>query len=239
LSVTSLFRGSALAVDISNLTYSIVLLIFIFWKKLYKDAWYGWSYECFCEWKPFVSLSVSSTISFICEWTFFEIGILALGVIGSLEQAVQVVLKSLANFIYFGSLGFAIAAAVRVGHFIGSGEPDRAKFSMRVALTLAAVSSICVGLLIISLQDVIVYVFTSDRSVVNMTSKLVYLVAIIAAFDGLEVVSMGVVRGLGYQKYGAIITFVAFLCIGVSSCLLLIFIAHLKVPGKCRSLWLH
>ena len=39
----------------------------------------GWSYECFCEWKPFVSLSVSSIISFICEWTFFEIGIIALG----------------------------------------------------------------------------------------------------------------------------------------------------------------
>ena len=49
---------------------------------------------------------------------------------------------------------------------------------------------------------------------------------------------MGVVRGLGYQKYGAIITFVSFMCIGTSSCLLLIFIAHLKVPGRFSSLLL-
>ena len=34
-------------------------------------------------------------------------------------------------------MGFSIAAAVRVGHFIGSGEPERAKLSARVALTLA------------------------------------------------------------------------------------------------------
>ena len=35
------FRGGVLAVDVSYLTYSLVLLVFIFWKKLYKDTWYG------------------------------------------------------------------------------------------------------------------------------------------------------------------------------------------------------
>ena len=35
------YRGGALAVDLSYMTYSGVLLIFICWKKLYKDTWYG------------------------------------------------------------------------------------------------------------------------------------------------------------------------------------------------------
>ena len=39
----------------------------------------GWSLECLCDWKPFVSLSVSSTLLSICEWTTFEIGTIALG----------------------------------------------------------------------------------------------------------------------------------------------------------------
>jgi len=220
-----------LAIDVSYLTYSVVLLIFIFWKKLYKDTWYGLSYECFCDWKPFLSLSASSILMSICEWICFEIGTIVLGVIGSLEQAVQIVMYSIAGVIYFGDMGFSIAAAVRVGHFIGSGEPERAKLSSGVALKLAALYNICIGLLIISLQDVIVYLFTSDRSVVSMASKLVFLVAVVEGFDCLEVVSVGIVRGLGYQKQGALITFISLLCVGTSSSLLLIFVAHLRVPG--------
>jgi len=179
--------GGALAVDLSYMTYSGVLLIFIFWKKLYKDTWYGWSLESLCDWKPFVSLSVSSTLLSICEWTCFEIGTMALGVVGSLEQAVQISLYCIAAIVFFGSLGFSISAAVRVGHFIGSGEPERAKLSMRVALKLAALCNLCIGLFIIALQDVIVYLFTSDRSVVNVASKLVYLPALVEGFDCLQV----------------------------------------------------
>ena len=36
------------------------------------------------------------------------------------------------------SVGFSIAAAVRVGHFIGSGDPDLAKNSLRVTLKLVS-----------------------------------------------------------------------------------------------------
>ena len=43
---------------------------------------------------------------------------------------------------------------------------------------------------------------------------------------------MGVVRGLGYQKYGAIINFLSFLCLGTLSYMLLVFKAHLGVRGK-------
>jgi len=98
-------------------------------------------------------------------------------------------------------------------------------------LTLAVLCTICIGALLIALQNYIVYLFTSDRSVISMASKLVYLVVVVEGFDSLEVVSMGVVRGLGYQKHGAIITFISFLCIGTASSLILIFNVHLKVPG--------
>jgi len=223
--------GGVLAVDVSYLIYSVVLLIFIFWKKFYKETWYGWSYECFCEWRSFISLSVSSMVLTICVWTCFEIGTIALGIIGSLEQAVQIVLCGVAGIVYFINFGFSITAAVRVGHFIGSGEPERAKLSMRVALKLAVFFSVSIGLLLIALQDYIVYMFTSDRSVVKATSKLVYLISIMGSVDCLEVVTMGAVRGLGFQKYGAIFTFISFICIGISSSLLLIFKAHLGVPG--------
>ena len=50
----------------------------------------GWSLESLCDWKHFVSLSVSSTLLYICQWTCFEIGTIALG--ESLAAAVIFVL---------------------------------------------------------------------------------------------------------------------------------------------------
>ena len=35
------FSGGALAVDVAFLIYCAVLVFFIFWKKLYKETWYG------------------------------------------------------------------------------------------------------------------------------------------------------------------------------------------------------
>ena len=61
---TLLFRGGVLAVDLSYMTYSIVLLIFIFWKKLYKDTWYG---RCplYIEMEIFLRLKRHGPINFL------------------------------------------------------------------------------------------------------------------------------------------------------------------------------
>ena len=49
---------------------------------------------------------------------------------------------------------------------------------------------------------------------------------------------MGVVRGLGYQRFGALINFLAFLCLGTLSYMLLVFKAHLGVLGMVCFLFL-
>ena len=50
---------------------------------------------------------------------------------------------------------------------------------------------------------------------------------------------MGVVRGLGYQKYGAIINVLAFLCLASLACMLLIFKANLGIFGKLSSFYFY
>ena len=43
---------------------------------------------------------------------------------------------------------------------------------------------------------------------------------------------MGAVRGLGHQKYGALVNFFAFICIGTLVYMLLMFKAKLGVAGE-------
>ena len=39
----------------------------------------GWSRECFCEWKEFITLGAPSIVLSLSEWICFELGIISLG----------------------------------------------------------------------------------------------------------------------------------------------------------------
>ena len=48
----------------------------------------------------------------------------------------------------------------------------------------------------------------------------------------LQIVLMGVVRGIGFQKYGAIVNFIGFVCVATPTYAVLIFVARIGVYGK-------
>ena len=50
--------------------------------------------------------------------------------------------------------------------------------------------------------------------------------------SSLQIVLMGVVRGIGFQKYGAIVNFIGFMCVATPTYGVLIFVARIGVYGK-------
>ncbi|XP_065064673.1 multidrug and toxin extrusion protein 2-like isoform X2 [Rhopilema esculentum] len=224
-------QGAAFALDLSYFSFCAFLLVFIYVKKMHKKTWNGWSKECLFEWKEFILFAIPSTSMTIMEWIIYETGIITMGIIGSLEQAALVVSFYLAGSIYFVSYGVSIGTAVRVGHFLGAGNPQLARNSLKVSIMIIVVFTVSIGLLLAALKDVIGFVFTSDQSVVDLVSDVVVLAAAHQIFDGIQIICIGAIRGIGYQKYGAVINFIGYMCIGIPLFLLLIFKANLKVFG--------
>jgi MATE family multidrug resistance protein len=93
--------------------------------------------------------------------------------------------------------GVSSAAAVRVGQAVGRRDPDgvvRAGW-MAIALGVGFMGSAALALWIVP-RPIIAF-FTSDPGVLGVGVSLLSVAALFQLFDGLQVVTIGVLRGLG------------------------------------------
>jgi multidrug resistance protein, MATE family len=94
-------------------------------------------------------------------------------------------------------LGVSSAAAVRVGHAIGRGDPKGAAHSGWVAVGLGATIMSMSALTLISIPQFIARLFTPDVVIIAAAVPLLRLAALFQLFDGVQVVTTGALRGAG------------------------------------------
>ncbi|HLY20086.1 MAG TPA: MATE family efflux transporter [Bryobacteraceae bacterium] len=134
-----------------------------------------------------------------------EIGIfgLATALIARLDAASlaghQIALN-LASLTFMVPLGISSAAAVRVGHLIGAGDPvgaGRAGWSA-LACGIAFMGAAAVAFLAIPAQ--IAGLYSDDPAVIRISVTLLSIAAAFQLFDGCQVVAAGALRGTGNTR---------------------------------------
>lgn len=75
------------------------------------------------------------------------------------------------------------------------------------------------------------YLFNSDPAVVELTSYIMPLVALFQVFDGLDVVTGGILRAKGQQTVSAILNLVGYHVVGIPVGLVLAFYADMGIYG--------
>ncbi|XP_071981368.1 multidrug and toxin extrusion protein 1-like [Engystomops pustulosus] len=220
--------GSAWANTLSQYVQAVLLFLYIVWKKLYVDTWAGWSIACFEDWGSFIRLAIPSMLM---EWWVFEIGIILSGILGAEDLGAQTIIYQMMTIVFLVPLGFSIAASVRVGHALGAGDIIQAKKSMVVALLMTETCALVSSILLVSLKNVIGYVFTSDEGIVKLVSYVLPVYAGCHLFDGCMITCGGVLRGTGKQKIGAIFHAVGYYVIGLPVGISLMFVVKIGLIG--------
>ncbi|XP_053328720.1 multidrug and toxin extrusion protein 1-like [Spea bombifrons] len=223
--------GSACANTLSQYVQMLSLFLYIVWKKLHVDTWGGWSSACFEDWGSFIHLAIPSMLMLCIEWWTFEIGIFLAGVIGVVDLGAQAVVYQVANIVFLMPVGISIAAAVRVGHALGAGDLEQAKKSTVVSLLMTETLALCCCILLLSLKDVIGYIFTSDQGIVALVGYVLPVYVVTHLFDGCVATCGGVLRGTGRQKIGAIFHAVGYYVIGLPVGISLMFAARMGIIG--------
>ncbi|KAM4019114.1 multidrug and toxin extrusion protein 1-like [Anomaloglossus baeobatrachus] len=223
--------GSALANTFSQYVQAVLLFLYIVCRRLHVDTWGGWSVACFEDWGPFIRLAIPSMLVVCIEWWTFEIGIIVSGVLGVEDLGAQTIVYQMANIVFMVSMGFSIAARVRVGHALGAGDVVQAKKSMVVAILMTESCALLSSILLFSLKDVIGYIFTSDEGIVTLVSYVLPVYAGTHLFDGCVLTCTGVLHGTGKQKVGAIFHAVGFYVIGLPVGISLMFAAKMGIIG--------
>lgn len=191
----------------------------------------GWTRDCLLDWGSYIQLALPSMLMMCIEWWTFEIGSFLAGLLSVVELGAQSVIYELSSAAYMVPLGFSVAVSVRVGNALGSGDVVQAKTSCITAVLCAGVFAVVVATLLGTLKDVVGYIFTNDREIVMLVSKVMIIFAPFHLFDAAAATCGGVLRGTGKQKLGAIANAVGYYAVGLPIGISLMFAAKMGVLG--------
>ncbi|XP_048413172.1 multidrug and toxin extrusion protein 1-like isoform X3 [Stegostoma tigrinum] len=239
-------QGSAAAITVSQYCQATFLFIYIRWRKLHVNTWAAWSTDCLQEWGLFVKLAIPSMLMLCFEWWSYEVGSFLAdeqvrqslascfsftGTINEVELGAQAVVYQILQVTYMLPLGYGVASAVHVGNALGAGNPERAKNVVKTALWCSGFLALVISVVLKAVSDVIGYIFTNDKEIIQLVGKLLPLIATNQFFDALVCVNSGVLRGTGKQRLGAIGNLVGFYLIGFPIGISLTFAAKFGIIG--------
>jgi len=140
---------------------------------------------------------------------------LLMGWLGVVQVAAHQVALNLASLTFMVPLGVSSAAAVVVGHAVGRGDADGVRRSTSAALLVGVGFMAVAGALFIYAPRLLARLYTSDAAVLALTARLLPIAGVFQIFDGVQVVSIGLLRGLGDTRVPVITNVVGFWCIGM------------------------
>ena len=151
---------------------------------------------------------------------FFEVGGFAfaavmIGWIGANELAAHQIAINLASITFMVGLGISIATTIRVGNSFGKRDLQGIKNAGYSSLVIIAIIMGSFGIMFILLRNFLPTLYIDDSDVIEIASSLIIIAAIFQIVDGLQVVGIGILRGLTDLKAPMIIAFIAYWVIGL------------------------
>src|SRR4030095_4898642 len=149
-------------------------------------------------------------IQYELEFGVFAAVALLMGRLGPIPAAAPQVAVNLAALPLLVPLRGSWAASVLVGRAVGAGDPGAARRAGVAALVTGTafmtVSAIVLGLA----PRLLARAYTPDAAILALAAVLIPIAGVFQVFDGVQVVSIGVLRGLGDTRTPLIVNVVGF-----------------------------
>src|SRR5690606_34723289 len=151
----------------------------------------------------------------LLEMGAFSATALFIGRFGEHELAGHKVALMLATLSFMVPVGISSAAAVRVGHAVGRSDPDGVRRAAATSIALGGAVMAVFGALFLGWPESLASLFTASPAVLTSAALLVPLAGLFQVFDGIQVVCIGVLRGLAETRTALWVNLVGFWCLGV------------------------
>jgi MATE family multidrug resistance protein len=227
------YMGSAWASFIARSFMGIAFLGYIFYSPLTNSikGVYQQAKINSVDLLRLVKNGLNSGAQFTFEVAAFVIAGLMAGVFGKEVIDAHGIALHMAAFTYMFGSGISSATTIVVGNCIADSNWLNIKKAVRSSIQLIIVGMGSCALIFILLNKVLPYAFTDDLQITIITSKLLIIAAMFQLFDGLQVVVIGVLRGVEDFKFPTLITLIAYWVIALPLAYLLAFINKMGVYG--------
>lgn len=85
------YRGAATALAAANILTPMMMLLYMWIRKLHKQTWGGWSFESLQEWGQFAKLAIPGLFMVCLEWWSAEAAAFVAGAISKTELAANAI----------------------------------------------------------------------------------------------------------------------------------------------------
>jgi len=138
-----------------------------------------------------------------------------MGIVGTNEQAAHQIAISLAALTYMMASGISAAATIKSGNNFGQNNFSDLRLSAISSYHLVIGFMTIMAIIIFSFHNSLPFIYTKDLNVIVIAAQLLIFAAFFQLFDGIQVVGLGILRGMGDVKIPTIITLFAYWIVGI------------------------
>ena len=212
--------GAGWATLVTRLLMFMVLLVRILRQPRFRDAlparWFA--RLSVVRLRAQLALGLPVAVQLLLEVGTFSIAAILMGWLGAASLAAHQIAISYAALTFMFPLGIAIAVSVRVSQAVGAREWTRVRpigFG-GVGMAMAVMGLFATGFLLLRVP--LVGFFVQDAATAALAAQLLAVAGIFQVFDGVQVVSMGALRGLSDVKIPTLISFVSYWVVALPLC---------------------
>ncbi|MGL5317942.1 MAG: MATE family efflux transporter [Bacteroidales bacterium] len=209
--------GAAYATLVSRILMPVLFFAVFLYKKSLRHYFSLFSYNIFSAKKMLqvakVGLPIGTQI--FVEQMAFSFTAVMVGWLGAIALASHQIAMNMSYMIFMILSGLSAGTTIRVSHQLGVkayGDLRKAAFAS-FHLTLGTV--ILAAAVMIIFRNQLPMIFTSDPEVIAMSGQLLIICAIYQIPDGLQVVSLGALRGISDVKRPMLYAMVSYILINI------------------------
>lgn len=181
--------------------------------------------------KKMIRFGVPAAAHQAFEVSVFSLITLLAAKLTATEAAAHQIVLIICSFSYMFPVGLANAAAFRVGHLVGQGEMEMAKWSGHVAIFLGTAFMLMSALTLMLIPRWILSIFTSDSHVIEVAMGIVVFGATFQIFDAVQGCAIGALRGAGNTTYAPMVSAIGFYPIALLVGSILCFHFEMRLMG--------
>ncbi len=162
-----------------------------------------------------LALGVPIGVQHELEYGVFAVAGVMMGWIGTVEMAAHQVALNFASLTFMVPLGVSGATTVLVGNAVGRGDAAEARSAALAGLVCGVSFMAAMALLMLAVPGTLARVYTSEAAVVAVAATLFPIAGVFQVFDGTQVVSIGILRGVGDTRAPMLVNLLGFWLVGL------------------------
>jgi multidrug resistance protein, MATE family len=176
-------------------------------------------------------IGINTGMQFTFEVAAFVIALFMAGTFGKEQIDSHGIAITLASFTYMFASGIASASTIRVSSFAAKQNKPELKRAGNIAVLLVLLCMGIFALIFVIFSHWLPSLFTKDPEILKLSSSLLLIAAVFQLFDGLQVTSIGILRGMEDVKFPTYVTLIGYWVLALPLAYFLGFTCKLEVIG--------